>query len=81
MTNDKLFLLLSRNIAQAASEKGGLMRKTYPEDKQYMAYPGTKEDRKDSATFDRRRDGVDSWQMWEISALLLIKTCIIKGEK
>ena len=46
-----------------------------------MALPETKEGRKDLNTSIRRMDGVDSWPMVEIFALLLIKTRIRKDQK
>ena len=81
-TRNNLILLVSRNISQTVSEKApDVINKTYPSGKQYLACPGAKEVRDDLDTFDRRRGGVDSWQMAKWCVLLLIKTCIMDGQK
>ena len=63
------------------SEAENAIRVTYLEDKQYLAYPETKECRNDSDAFMRRRDGVGSWEMAERSVLLLIKTFFMEDQK
>ena len=81
-TQNKSILLLSRNIAQSMSEKvGNAIRETYHADKQYLAFHGAKEGRKDSNTFTRRRDGVCSWQIAKRFPLFLINNCIAKDQK
>ena len=81
MTQNKLILLLSRNISHTAGEKGDVVSKRYPSGKQYVAFPETKEGQKDLDKFARRMDGVGSWKMAKNSALLLIKTSVIKDQK
>ena len=59
-TQTKLILTISRNTPQTLSGKvKDEIRKTYPSDREYFAFPETKEGRKDLRAFARRRDGVD----------------------
>ena len=51
--------------------------KAYPSGKQYLAFPESKEGREYLNTFTRRRDGLRSWQMAEVFAILLIKISIM----
>ena len=39
------------------------IRKTYPENNRYLAFPETNDGRGDLDKFARRRAGADSWQM------------------
>ena len=78
----KLILLLARNTPQAISGKDkNALRKTYPSDRQYLAFRETKEGRNHSATFVRRRGGAGIWKMLEWHGLLLIKIGVIKEKK
>ena len=81
-TRAKLILLLCLDIFRTTSEKAeDEIRQTYPPGKQYLARHATKEGRKDSNTFTRRRDGVCSWQIAKRFPLFLINNCIAKDQK
>ena len=54
------------------------IRKENPPGIQYLAFPGTKEDRAAPNTFERRRSWAGSWEMATRFALLLINICIIQ---
>ena len=72
-TQRKEILLLSNNISQAAG--GGnrnAIRKSYPDTKQYLAFPETKEGRKYLDTSERQRSGAERWQIIENAPLALI---------
>ena len=70
-TQKKLILLLRRNIIQTVREKGkDAIRRAYPSDKPYLAFPETEEGRKYLDTFERRRSGARSSHMLEMFPLL-----------
>ena len=71
-------MLPARNIAQTTSERNkDVIRKSYPDDKQYLAFPDTSARRKHLHTFARRISGLGSWRIIDKVALLLI-TWILK---
>ena len=76
-TRNKLVTLSAMNIPQAAIEGNrDVIRKSYPSDKQYLAYPETSGRRKYLRKFTRRRDGAGSWGIIEKVALFLINFII-----